>query len=283
MPTSRVNGVQLYWELSAGHGPPVVLVHGSWGDHHNWDGVVAGLARQLHVATYDRRGHSASERVAGRGSIDEDVADLADLIEYLFNGPAHVVGSSFGAAIGLRLAVQRPDSLLSLVAHEPPLFGLLEGVAALQPALRAVQDRIAAVVPLLQAGEAAAAAKRFVETIAFGPGAWAELPAGTREIFIHNAPTWLDELQEPRWDTLDLERLAAFDGPCLLSLGGQSPPFFPAVVERVAAALPRSRRWRFEQAGHVPHLTHPDDYIRVVTDFIQEVSLEDRTTRSSVG
>ncbi len=68
MPTSRVNGVQLYWELSAGSGPPVVLVHGSWGDHHNWDTVVAGLSRQLHVATYDRRGHSASERPARAAS-----------------------------------------------------------------------------------------------------------------------------------------------------------------------------------------------------------------------
>ncbi len=181
-----------------------------------------------------------------------------------------MVGNSFGAAIGLRLAVQRPELLRSLVAHEPPLFGLLEGMTELQPALRAVQDRIAAAVPLLEAGDVVAGAKRFVETIAFGPGAWAQLPGSTRETFIHNAPTWLDELREPLWNTLDLRRLAAFTAPCLLSLGGQSPPFFPAAVERVAAALPRSRRWRFEQAGHVPHMSHPDDYVRVVTDFIQD-------------
>ena len=36
----------------------VVLVHGSWGDHHNWDAVAPMLARSFRVLTYDRRGHS---------------------------------------------------------------------------------------------------------------------------------------------------------------------------------------------------------------------------------
>ena len=127
MPNSRINDVQLYWELSGDGSEPVVLVHGSWGDHHNWDAVVPGLSRQLRVATYDRRGHSRSQRPAGQGRIDQDVDDLAALIELLFSGPAHVVGNSFGAAISLRLAAQRPELFRSLVAHEPPLFGLLRG------------------------------------------------------------------------------------------------------------------------------------------------------------
>jgi pimeloyl-ACP methyl ester carboxylesterase len=272
MPTSRINGVQLYWELSEGRGEPVVLVHGSWGDHHNWDSVVPALSRTLHVATYDRRGHSRSERPSGQGSIDEDVADLAALIEDLFSGSAHVIGNSFGAAIALRLASQRPELIRSLLAHEPPVFGLLEGETQVQPALAAVRERITAVVPLLQAGDFAGGARRFVETIAFGPDAWDQLPQATRDTFVFNAPTWLDELQEPESMTLDLKRLSAFSAPALLSLGGQSPPFFPLVVDRVSAALPHADRYRFEQAGHVPHLSHPDEYARVVSDFILRAS-----------
>jgi pimeloyl-ACP methyl ester carboxylesterase len=268
MPTSPVNGVQLYWELSAGAGEPAILVHGSWGDHHNWAQVVPALSSSLSLATYDRRGHSRSERPPGQGSIHQDVADLAALIEHLFGGPAHVIGNSFGAAIALNLAVQRPELIRSLVAHEPPLFGLLEGETAVQPALAAVQERIAAVVHLLQAGDFEAGARRFVETIAFGPGAWDQLPQATRDIFVFNAPTWLDELQEHGWNTLDLQRLSAFPAPALLSLGGESPPFFPLVVERVAAALPHARKHLFPQAGHVPHLSHPGEYVTVVSDFI---------------
>jgi pimeloyl-ACP methyl ester carboxylesterase len=70
---------------------------------------------------------------------------------------------------------------------------------------------------------------------------------------------------------LELQRLSAFRSPALLSSGGQSPPFFPLVVQRIAQALPHARQNVFQQAGHVPHVTHPVEYIRVVTEFIQSV------------
>jgi pimeloyl-ACP methyl ester carboxylesterase len=74
--------VELYYELS-GSGEPLVLVHGSWGDHHNWDPVVGSLSQSFQVLTFDRRGHSASERPAGQGSVFEDADDLAGLLEEL--------------------------------------------------------------------------------------------------------------------------------------------------------------------------------------------------------
>jgi pimeloyl-ACP methyl ester carboxylesterase len=89
-----------------------------------------------------------------------------------------------------------------------------------------------------------------------------------RDTFIFNAPTWLDELREPESLNLDLDRLAAFSAPALLSVGGASPPFFPMVVERLAAALPRAKRHVFPHAGHVPHLSHPQEYVRAVRDFV---------------
>ena len=54
MPIEEINGNRLFVEI-AGEGPPVVLVHGSWGDHLNWRAVVPQLAESFTVATYDRR------------------------------------------------------------------------------------------------------------------------------------------------------------------------------------------------------------------------------------
>ncbi len=34
MPFQNINNVRLYYEI-AGSGEPLVMVHGSWGDHHN--------------------------------------------------------------------------------------------------------------------------------------------------------------------------------------------------------------------------------------------------------
>ena len=136
MPISVINGIGIYSEWH-GEGAPVVLVHGSWGDHHNWDPVVPGLARTFRTLTYDRRGHSQSERPASQGSIEEDAADLALLITAQQAAPAHIVGNSFGGSIALKLAVARPDLFASLTVHEPPLVGLFGD----DPALPAVQQR----------------------------------------------------------------------------------------------------------------------------------------------
>src|SRR5574338_744446 len=121
MADAHVNGIRLFWEQHGDSGAPLVMVHGSWGDHHNWDAVVPELAKSFRVMTYDRRGHSQSERPAGQGSLDEDVADLAELIGSNGLAPVHVIGNSGGAIVSLKLAAFRPELLASLVVHEPPL------------------------------------------------------------------------------------------------------------------------------------------------------------------
>jgi pimeloyl-ACP methyl ester carboxylesterase len=267
MPISVINDIRLYSEWH-GEGAPVVLVHGSWGDHHNWDLVVPGLARTFRTLTYDRRGHSQSERLASQGSIEEDVADLARLITAEHVAPAHIVGNSFGASIVLKLAAARPDLFASLTVHEPPLIGLLGN----DPGLPAVQQRIEAVIATLQSGRTELGAQQFVETVALGPGMWDKLPPEMQQTFVFNAPTWLDEMNEQGAFLVDVGRLAAFDRPALISRGDQSPPFFGTILDKIGETLPHARRHTFNGAGHVPHLTHPDDFVSIVGGFIGSVA-----------
>jgi pimeloyl-ACP methyl ester carboxylesterase len=266
MPTSRLNGVQLHWEQRGEAGSHVVFVHGSWGDHHNWDLVVPAFARSFRVTTYDRRGHSQSERPAGQGRIEEDVEDLAALIAANHLAPARVVGNSGGAIVALKFAAAHPELLAGIAVHEPPAFGLIPG----HPMMPVVAQRIGAVAELLKAGDMEGGAKLFVETIAFGPGMWPQLAADMRRTFVFNAPTFLDEISEPMETALwiDLTRLAAYAGPMLITQGDQSAPFFPAIVDTIAAAVPSARRHTFHGSGHVPHLTAPEDYVEVVAAFL---------------
>src|SRR5262245_7577527 len=261
MATARVNGVRLFYELSGTGGTPLVLVHGSWDSHHDWDLVVPRLADSFRVLTYDRRGHSQSERLAGQGSVREDVADLAALIEHLGLAPAWVVGNSFGASIALRLAGERPDLFRGVIGHEPPLFSLLGGDPALAPLLEEVGQRIGAVVERIAGGDPAGAAEQFVETVALGPGTWARLPPELKQTLIENAPTFLDEARDPEQLAFDLEWMRGFPRPALLTRGDQSPPTFGPVVAKLAEAIPRAEVFTFLGAGHVPHATHPDAYV----------------------
>lgn len=267
MSYTSVNGVKLRYELS-GAGDPVVLVHGSWGDHHNWDAVVPRLTDRFRVLTYDRRGHSESESPPGQGSLDQDVADLAALLEALDLAPAHVVGNSLGSIISLRLAGSRPELLRSLTAHEPPALPLLDGDSAMEPMLSAVQARIQSIAAQLESGDNPGGTRRFVEEVM--GSRWDDLPPRVQEVFLGNAPTWMDEVREgyPQGLTIDLEALSGFAKPAMLTDGDQSPPFFAAVLAKVAAALPQAQRHTFAGAGHTPHMTVADDYVRNLIAFL---------------
>jgi pimeloyl-ACP methyl ester carboxylesterase len=268
MTLANVNGVRLFYELR-GHGVPLVLVHGSWVSHRSWDPVAPRLAEEFRVLVYDRRGHSASERPAGPGSVREDVADLAALIEALGLAPAWVVGSSFGGSIALRLAGERPELVRGLVVHEPPLFGLLADDPSFTRLGEAAGASIAAVLRRIAAGDFAGAAEQFVEEVALGPGSWAALPPELREVFAENAPTFADEANDPEQLAFEPGWLAGFARPLLLSQGDASPPPFAPVIARLASALPGAEVRTFRGAGHVPHTTHPDAYVENLVEFVR--------------
>lgn len=268
MPYVEANGVGLFYE-STGDGEPLVLAHGSWGDHHNWDLVVPGLASSFRVIAYDRRGHSDSERPATQGSFDEDADDLAALIVALGIGPAFVVGNSGGSIIALKTAMRHPEVIRALVVHEPPAVKLLDGRPEFADALTVFDRRIQPVAELLSEQRWEEAAKLFANTLAIGPDAWdRSMTPELRATFVRNAPTFWDELHDADGLDLDLATLAAFPRPILLTAGNASAPFFPAVAEAIATAVPAVRYELLDGVDHVPHFSAPDLYLHRVTGFL---------------
>jgi pimeloyl-ACP methyl ester carboxylesterase len=270
--TIEVNGVRLYYELH-GRGQPLVLVHGSWGDARSWRLVVPGLAESFRVVVYDRRGHSRSERPDTPGSVDEDGDDLAALLEALGLVPAHVVTNSYGGDIALRLATRRPEVFRSLSCHEPPLWSLLEDDPQSREILQQGARSLQAVGQRIARGDHEGAARQFVEEVAFGPGAWErELPPELRAIFVDNALTFLDELQDPNQLRIDEDALSHLELPVRLTQGSESPPPFPAVIDRLVELLPRVSRDIIDGAAHVPQLTMPERYVQVTTRALQRAA-----------
>ena len=270
MPRIRADGVHLYYEV-VGEGEPLVLVHGGWGDHTSWRLVVAEFARSHQVVAYDRRGHSESDRSTAPDVIRAHEEDLAALIEELRIAPAHVVGNSIGGSIALRLGGRRPEVFRSICAHEPPLLDVLRDDPETEALSEDQLTKLRAVEQRLAAGDMEGGARLFFETIAFGPGAWEQLPEQARRTYVTNAPTVLAEIRDPEQLRLDLEGLARFPHPTLLTNGDASRPEFPAVVARLAQVMARAERRTVVGAGHVPHLTHPADYVRITLEFLSRL------------
>ncbi|HVM06070.1 MAG TPA: alpha/beta hydrolase [Acidimicrobiales bacterium] len=268
MATTMVNGVELFYE-AAGAGECLVLTHGSWTDGTGWEPAVAGLAERYRVAVWDRRGHSRSQAGDGPGSRAEDAADLAGLIERVSDEPVHVAGNSYGANITLTLLTERPDLVATASVHEPPLWGLLEGTRdqALVDELGAADANLAVVRDLISSGDHRGAAEHFIEHVALGPGSWEQLPGPFRAVLEANAPTYLDELADQTALSIDNAALAKTAVPLLFTHGTESPKLFPAVIAELRKLVPAARVEVLEGAGHIPHATHPDEWVARLTAF----------------
>jgi pimeloyl-ACP methyl ester carboxylesterase len=263
-----VGGTTLFVD-EYGSGDTLVCVHGSWSSGEAFAGVAERLAPDFHVVTYDRRGHSRSERPVPDHTVHEDAADLAAIIEG-FGAPAHVACSSYGGVVGFRLAATRPDLFRSLMAHETPAFGVLAG-GPRESVLAGVRKQTEGVEALLASQRWEEGARTFVDQVAFGPGTWDSFPSAVKERWITNAPTFLGELHDPDALELNLDGLSRFTKPVLLTNGTVGVTDFPAVLDVLAATLPDVRRHTFDGVGHGPHMTHEEEYAKVAAEFFGSI------------
>lgn len=120
-----------------GSGPPVVLLHGLLvGSLAGWYFTAAPvLARRHRVLLYDLRGHGRSERPPSGYGVAAQATDLEALLGALgVDGPADLVGHSFGGLVALRFALDHAEAVRRLVVVDAPLppstLGEIDAVAA---------------------------------------------------------------------------------------------------------------------------------------------------------
>jgi pimeloyl-ACP methyl ester carboxylesterase len=124
---ARVDGVELEYEV-LGAGEPVVLIHA--GVCANWFAPLLeepALRDGHRIVSYHRAGYAGSEPVDGGLSIARQATQCAALMRHLGIGRAHVVGHSSSAAMAIQLALDAPDTVLSLSLLETALLTVPSG------------------------------------------------------------------------------------------------------------------------------------------------------------
>src|SRR5207245_2141817 len=107
----------------AGHGTPVILIHGSgpgvsaWA---NWSRTIPSLAEHFHVFAYDQLGFGYTELPSeNRYGLEQWTEHLLDFMRAVGVSRAHLVGNSMGAAVALAAAVTHPEVVDRLVLMGP--------------------------------------------------------------------------------------------------------------------------------------------------------------------
>ncbi|MGN6031932.1 MAG: alpha/beta fold hydrolase [Thermomicrobiales bacterium] len=272
MPVRAINGTYLNYEVAGESGPPLVLIHGGWGDSSTWESVVSdGFARHFQTVFYDRRGHGRGQpqKDLDADGILVDAEGLAALITALDLAPAHVVGISAGGCVALQLAIRHPALIRRLAVHEPPMFTLLEEDPDLGSTAQSILERMRTVHDLLVAGDFERANREFFAAVAGDPDVWDSISPSIQELHRTNASTFIAESIDPDLFGIDLAALGNATAPTLLTFGVQSPPWFTAVIPILAEAMPNAIVHPLDETGHVPMATRPDLYMDTLIAFLQ--------------
>jgi pimeloyl-ACP methyl ester carboxylesterase len=111
-------GIKIHYTVQ-GAGEPVVLIHGLYADaQRNWGlpGIIGDLSQHYRVIALDCRGHGQSDKPTAEGDYGvKMVEDVVRLMDHLHLPSANLIGYSMGGMIALKLAVNHPERVHSVI------------------------------------------------------------------------------------------------------------------------------------------------------------------------
>jgi 3-oxoadipate enol-lactonase len=262
----EVPGATLFYE-STGRGHALVLVHAGICDQSMWDDDVPSFAGGHQVITYDTRGFGATR------STDVAFSNRADLIAVLDGlgiERAALLGCSRGATIVLDTTLEYPDRVAALIWVNGGLGGLEHEGSPEEAAIFASAESAE------EAKDWAALADLDVRIWVDGIGQSVDrVPARIRErVRAMSLANYVAEHPYGRPIVLDppaAGRLGEIAVPTLIIEGDLDPSETHAAAGAMASGITGARRVIMKGVAHLPNLERPDDFRRIVRDFLASV------------
>ena len=111
----KVNGMQMYYEVS-GAGDPLIVLHGAYMNIPTMGAIIPSLAKTHKVYALELQGHGRTtdiDRPITYPNLADDVAAFMDAVGLR---KADVFGYSMGAIAGLQLAIRHPEKVNKLIS-----------------------------------------------------------------------------------------------------------------------------------------------------------------------
>lgn len=247
-----------------GQGVPVILLHATLHDHHDFDSIATKLAEHYQTVAIDWPWHGESQTVATHEK--PSAVALADALEEIVATlklpSAFFIGNSVGGFAAARLAITHPEYVRGLVLVNTGGFvnwpwyarifcrvlGIPFFARLLLPLL--VPRYMASQTPLDKAiSQIAQERARSTSGAAVAAGMWR---------------SFIDPGHDLR------SRGAQIQAPTLIAWGSRDLVFPPEVKYTVQQCIPGSQLEVFD-TGHVVFSSKPDEFLGVVEPFFGSV------------
>lgn len=265
--TAEIAGDRITY-FHAGAGPPILLLHGLLGGSFCWRRNMDALSQRHTVFAVDLPGHGESDAPSHLDcSMQAQAQRLSSLLENLKLEQVDIVGSSWGGAIAMFVAAQTGRMrFLVLAAPVNPWSNLGAG------RIRFLNGRIGAaflrmVWPVSRPLYRTALARMYGDPI--------RLPPGTVKGYCSQImrPGRVDNVLNTlrNWEK-DVDALRAaipkIKAPSLLIWGTRDGAVDLRSAQALTQVLPQCQLKLIEGAGHLPFEETPEEFNRLVLDFI---------------
>jgi 2-succinyl-6-hydroxy-2,4-cyclohexadiene-1-carboxylate synthase len=111
----KINQVELQIRDYETPADSIIFLHFSGSNLMMWQRAVPYFKDRYRLILVDLRGHGKSDRPENGYHMDEMAKDVVGVMDHLELEKAHIIGSSIGAEVGLSMAANYPEKVISLV------------------------------------------------------------------------------------------------------------------------------------------------------------------------
>ena len=251
---------------------PLALIHCGLGRAANWRPFLNALDRPVSPLLIELPGHGLAEAYDTSRDFADQAVELA--LEEMPSDPVPLIGHSFGAVLALRIAVERPYRVSSLVLVEPPFFAAVKGRWAFEK----IERDLASFSKKMASAEHATAAREFHRI--WGDGTpWSELSPDQRAYMVDRIaliPPGNTLLFDDRPGLLKPDRLEELEIPVTFVDGGDSHPVISEIISTIGDRIPDAEWVTVPGAGHMLPITHPERLVEAIGDrlFVEPPQLD---------
>lgn len=242
---------------------PLVLLHALAMDASMWQGVADRLVTDAPIYGLDCRGHGASGKPAGPYDTARFADDLAQALDSLGAGRAHVAGCSMGGTVALAFSGRYPQRVASLSVVDATAWYGDDAPAAWEGrAQRALREGLASLIPFQ--------AERW-----FSPGFAAANPevlAGAVEVFLRNDVNAYAESCRMLGRADEREGLGRYTGPAIVVVGEADYATPVAMSQDIMGRLPGAELAVLDGLRHYTPMEAPDRVAHRITSVLVRAS-----------